>query len=243
MSEFTIVSCSPAMTEIIFALGAGDRLVGVTTFCDYPEKAKSIYKIGDLSNPSLERIVGLRPDLVVVNLPEQARIRRELEKFDIPVFVSSPTSLDDIYKEIQEIGMLLSRSHEADSIISHMKKIIKPVIRDHTVRVYVELSPRPLVTIGANSFINDIVEMAGAVNIFADLQKDYPVVSQEQVITRNPDIIIVLHPVTINDRTGWQSMDAIKNGKVYTALDQDYILRPGPRLTEGYKQLSKIFSD
>lgn len=256
---FKIVSLSPAMTENIFALGAAQDLVGVTTFCDYPEEAKKIYKIGDFSNPSLERIVSLKPDLVIVNLPEQMRIKRQLEKLNINIFISSPRTLDDIYNEIIEIGRIVKKQQAADSLVNYMKmhisRVDKPVlpvpkyIEGNAVegsskkRVYIELSPRPLVTIGAPSFLNELLEMAGAENIFADLGKDYPVVPQEEVIKRNPDVIIVLHPVSIKDRMGWQTVTAIKNNKVYTTLNQDHLMRPGPRLIIGFAQLKRIMDE
>lgn len=240
---FKIVSLSPAMTENIFALGAGQDLVGVTTFCDYPEEAKKIYKIGDFSNPSLERIIGLKPDLVIVNLPEQTRIRKELEKLDINIFISSPRTLDDIYNEITAIGRIVKKRQAADSLVNYMKMHISTVDRSSKKRVYIELSPRPLVTIGAPSFLNELLEMAGAENIFADLGKAYPVVPQEEVIKRNPDVIIVLHPEDIRDRLGWRTITAISNNKVYTTLNQDHLMRPGPRLIIGFEQLKRIMDE
>ena len=256
---FKIVSLSPAMTEIVFTLGAAQDLVGVTTFCNYPEQAKKIYKIGDFSNPSLERIVGLKPDLVIVNLPEQMRIKRQLEKLNINIFISSPRTLDDIYNEIIEIGRILKKEQAADSLVNYMKmhisRVYKPVlpvpkyIEGNAVegsskkRIYIELSPKPLVTVGAPSFLNELLEMAGAENIFADLVKDYPVVPQEEVIKRNPDIIIVLHPEKITDRLGWRKITAIKNNAVYTTLNQDHLMRPGPRLVIGFKELKEIIDE
>lgn len=256
---FKIVSLSPAMTEIVFTLGAAQDLVGVTTFCDYPEQAKYIYKIGDFSNPSLERIVGRKPDLVIVNLPEQMRIKRQLEKLNINIFVSSPRTLEDIYDEIIKIGRILKKEQAADSLVNYMKmrisRVDKPVlpvpkyIEGNAVegsskkRVYIELAPRPLVTIGAPSFLNELLAMAGAENIFADLGKDYPVVPQEEVIKRNPDVIIVLHPEKITDRLGWRKITAIKNNAVYTTLNQDHLMRPGPRLVIGFKELKEIIDE
>lgn len=239
-SGFKIVSLSPAMTEILFALGAGNSIVGVTTFCNHPEDAKKIYKIGDFSNPSIERIVGLKPDLVIVNLPEQMRIKKDLQKLQINVFVSSPKTLNDIYKEITEIGKITEKEHTADSLINYMQMNIKPAEHEEKKSVYIELSPRPIVTIGVNSFLNGLLEMAGGKNIFSDLKKDYPIVSQEEIIKRNPEIIILLHPKDIKKRVGWKKIAAIKNGKVYTNLNQDHLMRPGPRLVEGFKELRRI---
>jgi len=238
-----IVSLSPAMTEILFSLGAGDRLVGVTTFCDYPEQAKSIAKVGDFSHPSIERIVGLRPEMVIVNLPEQMRITRELEKLRIKIFTSSPRSLDEIFAEILALGKELDLNKQADSLVTYMKGHLQPVKTKHRKKVYVEISPKPIITVGANTFLNDLIDRAGGVNIFGDLNKDYPVVSQEAVIVRDPDLIIALHPETVTGRTGWQKINAIKNGRVYTGLNQDHLMRPGPRLVQGFEALAKVIND
>ncbi len=239
-TDFRIVSLSPAMTEILFSLGEEKNLVGVTTYCDYPEAAKRIYKVGDFSNPSIERILELKPDLVIVNLPEQSRIKQQLEKFGIRTFDSSPQTIDDIYAEILLLGKILKKENKADSLVSYMRMNI----RAHNYkrkRVFIELSPKPLITIGANSYLNELIEMAGGKNIFADMKKDYPVISQEQVILRDPEIIIVLHPEPVMERLGWQNVTAIKSNKVYTDLNQDWLMRPGPRLVFGFKELERIF--
>ncbi len=241
--DYRIVSLSPAMTEILFALGSGNNIVGVTTFCNYPEAAKRIYKIGDFSNPSVERIVGLKPDLVILNLPEQMRIKKQLEKLQINIFVSSPTSLEEIYKEIIEIGKIVKKEHNADSLVNHMRMNIKLIESMKRKSVYIELSPRPIVTIGKKSYLNELLELAGGRNIFADLDKDYPIVSQEEIIRRNPDIIILLHPENIEQRTGWRTIAAIKNKKVYTDIDEDYLMRPAPRIVKGFKELKRIIHE
>ncbi|MCX7995600.1 MAG: cobalamin-binding protein [candidate division WOR-3 bacterium] len=235
-----IVSLSPAMTEVIFAIGAGEYLAGVTTYCDFPDSAKKIYKVGDFSNPSIERIVALKPDFVIINLPEQRKIKNELEKLGIKVFITEPRRLEDIYKEIKELGRIVKKEREADSLMNFMKEIIKPKSKKKK-RVYIELSPRPLITIGRDSYLNELIEMAGGENIFADLNKDYPAVKQEEVIMRNPEIIIVFHPEDVVNRLGWGTIRAIKEKRVYRGLNPDYFLRPGPRLVLGFRELEQIF--
>ncbi|UCF69970.1 MAG: cobalamin-binding protein [candidate division WOR-3 bacterium] len=241
--EYRIVSLSPAMTEILFSIGAGDRIVGVTTFCDFPPQAKKITKVGDFSHPSIERIIALKPDLVIVNLPEQTRTKKDLDRLKIRTFVSSPHSLSEIYAELSALGTTLGLHEAADSLILYMKRNIDSV---HTLRrkkVYVEISPRPIVTIGVATFLNDMIREAGGENIFADLDKDYPTVSQEAVIARDPEIIIVLHPQDITGRIGWQSIRAIEERRVHTGLNPDHLMRPGPRLVEGYWALKEIIND
>lgn len=242
-SGFKIVSLSPAMTEILFALHAQNLLVGVTTFCDYPEQAKDIYIVGDFSNPSLERIVGLKPDLVIVNLPEQLRTKNQLERLQIKTFISSPESLADMYREIAEIGKIVNKESVAESLINAMKTQIKPSEGGAQKRVYIELSPRPIVTIGRYTFLNEMLELAGGVNIFSDLKKDYPVVSQEEIIKRNPEIIILLHPYDIADRVGWMDIEAIESKRIYRDLNRDVLMRPGPRLVEGFRALRKVLNE
>ncbi len=242
--SYRIVSLSPAMTEILFSLGAQDKIAGVTTFCDFPAQAQELTKVGDFSNPSLERIIGLKPDLVIVNLPEQARIKRELDRLGVAIFVSSPLSLSDIYGEIISLGVKLGLTEKADSLVEYMRKnIIEHTTPQRRKKVYVEISPKPIITIGKRTFLNELIHLAGATNIFEDLNKDYPVVNQETVITRNPDIIIVLHPQAITRRTGWQDVNAIKNHHVYTDLNEDHLMRPGPRLVQGFEALVKIVND
>lgn len=242
-SGYRIVSLSPAMTEMLFSLGAGDKIVGVTTFCDFPMQAKRITKIGDFSHPSIERIVALKPDLVIVNVPEQKRVKGELEKLGINIFVSSPNSLADIYEEIAAIGKTLGQERLADSLIEYMQSNLPVTSPENRKRVFVEISPRPIITIGAATFLNDLIERAGGVNIFSDLDKDYPVVNQEAVISRDPEIIILLHPQEIAGRTGWQKIRAIAKNRVYTDLNPDHLMRPGPRLVLGFQQLKRIIND
>jgi iron complex transport system substrate-binding protein len=242
-ADYRIVSLSPAMTEMLFNLGAGNKIVGVTTFCDFPEQAKQITKVGDFSHPSIERIVALKPDIVIVNLPEQKRIKGELKKLGINIFVSSPKSLVDIYNELSAIGKDLNLAKQADSLIQYMKHNLQSITQENPKRVFVEISPRPIITIGALTFLNDLIERAGGTNIFGDLKKDYPAVNQEAVITRDPEIIIVLHPEDITGRTGWQKIHAIRNDQVYTELNPDHLMRPGPRLVNGFRQLKRIIND
>jgi iron complex transport system substrate-binding protein len=231
------------MTEILFALSADSLIVGITTFSDYPEGAKKIYNVGDFSNPSMERIVGRQPNMVIVNLPEQARIERDLMKLNIPVFVSSPMSLHDIYQEVADIGVMVKREHAADSLIRYMKTHIAPMPTQARKSIYIELSPRPLITIGSRSFLNDLIEMSGGRNIFSDLDKDYPTVAQEEVIKRNPDIIILMHPESITGRLGWSTLTAVTQKHVYTVSDQDIFMRPGPRLVQGFMELKRLINE
>ncbi len=241
-SGHRVVSLSPAMTEIIFALDAEDLLVGTTTFCDYPEAARAKTRVGDFSNPSLERIVALKPTLVIVNPPEQNRTMNELRKLEINLFVSAPSSLDSLYQDIKSLGDIVGKKGEADSLVNYMQTSLV-ALPGGGRRVYVEISSRPLVTIGKASFLNELLTRAGATNVFADIDDAYPIVNQEAVIKKDPQIIIVLHPGTVADRTGWQHVDAVKNRRLYYDIAPELLLRPGPRLVAGFEKLCRILND
>jgi iron complex transport system substrate-binding protein len=239
-SGLRIVSLSPGMTETIFALGAERDLVGVTTYCDYPEAARKLPRVGDFSHPSLERIIALKPGLVIVNRPEQNRMQFELEAFKIPVFATEAGSLEGIYRDIVELGRRIGRSSQAESLVAGMRRKIRPG-GGKARSVYIELSPRPLITIGRDNFLNEMVEMAGGKNIFDDLDRSYPAVSQEEVIKRDPEMIIVLHPEGIKDRIGWNRIRAVRENRIHQDLNQDILLRPGPRLAQGFEALEELF--
>ena len=237
-SRVRVVSLAPSLTEIVYALGRGDDLVGVTVFCNYPPAVAKKYRVGDFSNPSLERIAALKPDIVLVTLPEQNRIKSEIEKLKIKTYNSSPASIEAIFKDIKAIGDLLHVSFRADSLIDSLRKElarINQVSPKDSARVYLEVSSQPLVSIGGSSYINEMVMLAGGRNIFADLKMDYPVISQEELLRRSPDVIFILHEAELGQRLGWQKIKAVRTKRIYYDLDPDLIFRPGPRVFEGVK--------
>lgn len=244
-----IVSLVPSVTEIIYALGRDSLLVGNTIYCDYPEAAKSIYKVGDFSNPSVERIVKRKPSLVFTTLPEQQKIVDELKKFKIPVYVNRPRTVDSVLIEIQNIGKLLDATDVANAIVSAIKIRTDEIAQRNlnlidSPRVYIEISGTPIMTIGSRSYINDLMRYAGAKNIFADIDREHVVTNSEELIQRNPDIIIILHPqakkAQIRKRLGWSQITAVKKGRIYDDLNPDYFFRPGPRFIYAVEDLSKI---
>jgi iron complex transport system substrate-binding protein len=248
-----IVCLVPSITEIIFALDRQEYLKGNTIYCDYPEPAKQIYKVGDFSNPSLERIANLKPEVVFATLPEQKMVIDRLQQLGIKVFVSQPKDIDGMLKEIREIGKALSAERKSDSLVNYLQSeldsitsIQSQVTSHKQTRVYLEISATPLMTVGNGSFINDVIRRAGGKNIFDDLSQEYPVIDQEEVIKRNPDVIFILHPLTksaeVKKRLGWQKISALKNGKIYDDVNPDLLFRPGPRIIEGIKVLAQRIS-
>ena len=238
-----VVSLVPSITETIYALGKEDLLVGVTVWDDYPEEVKEKPKVGDFSNPSLERILKLNPDIVFATLPEQRVTINRLRGLGIKVFVSQPKTVRDIFKEIKEIAHLLGVEERGDSLLKSMVQRIDSVKNNslsHRPRVYIELSANPLISIGGNSFLSEVIEIAGGENIFKDISQEYPMVPSEEVIKRDPEVIIVLHPGGgIGERLGWENVSAVKKNKIYNDIEENLLLRPGPRIVEGIEELAE----
>lgn len=232
-----IISLAPNLTETAFFIGAGDRLVGVTTYCNYPPGVREIEKVGDFANPSLERIVSLRPDIVLLALPEQRRLKTELEKLKIQTFASQPHNLLDIIDEIDSLARLLKQSSPKESLLD----LLKPIkATENRPGIYIELSSSPIITIGKTAFLDDVIKKAGGINIFTDISIEFPVVSWEEILRRDPDIILIFHNQKYRDREGWNRLTAPKTGMVFADLDQDIFLRPGPRTFKALKILKSI---
>lgn len=245
-----IVSLSPSGTEIIFALGLGDKLVGRTDFCTFPEEAKKIDSVGgfDGKSFSLENILAFNPDFVYLSNGMHNHLINSLENFGIQVYVSDINSIEDIFKEIISVSKLLNASDVGLNYVSKMKKELNNLKEDSSdVNIYCEIFNSPFLTCGKNSFINDIIEYAGGKNIFYFLDSTYPQVSEESIIVNNPQIILA-PDYSENDlnkiysRNGWQNIDAIKNKKVFS-VSGDIFTRPGPRVLEAVILLKEIINE
>ena len=245
-----IVSLSPSGTEIIFALGLGDKLVGRTDFCTFPEEAKKIDSVGgfDGKSFSLENILAFNPDFVYLSNGMHNHLINSLENFGIQVYVSDINSIEDIFKEIISVSKLLNASEVGLNYVSKMKKELNNLKEDSSdVNIYCEIFNSPFLTCGKNSFINDIIEYAGGKNIFYFLDSTYPQVSEESIIVNNPQIILA-PDYSENDlnkiytRNGWQNIDAIKNKKVFS-VSGDIFTRPGPRVLEAVILLKEIINE
>lgn len=245
-----IVSLSPSGTEIIFALGLGDKLVGRTDFCTFPEEAKKIDSVGgfDGKSFSLENILAFNPDFVYLSNGMHNHLINSLENFGIQVYVSDINSIEDIFKEIISVSKLLNASEVGLNYVSKMKKELNNLKEDSSdVNIYCEIFNSPFLTCGKKSFINDIIEYAGGKNIFYFLDSTYPQVSEESIIVNNPQIILApdysendLNKIYI--RNGWQNIDAIKNKKVFSVYG-DIFTRPGPRVLEAVILLKEIINE
>jgi iron complex transport system substrate-binding protein len=249
-----IISLSPSNTEILFAVGAGDSVVGDTDYCNYPEEAAGLQKVGGYSadSISIETIVSLDPDLVLADASGQETIIEALERSNIPVIAVKSSSFEDVYANIEMIGTASGHKDEATALVDEMKarvaavtEKIKDIPEADRPTVFWEVWDEPLMTIGPNTFTSQTIEMAGGVNIFADLSEDYPPVSDEEVVNRNPDFIMgpdsmgeKLTTSELASRPGWDKINAVINNHI-VLLDGDISSRPGPRIVDALETIAK----
>ena len=244
--EMRIVSLTPATTEILFALGLEKEIIGVTTYCDYPQKATEKFKVGSFSQPSIEKILTLKPDLVLTTDHEQNHIVFQLDKLNIRTYVHSPKTLEEMLLTIEDIGQLTNRYTEALALTKRLKvrinKISAAVYQipiKLTPSVYIEISANPIFTAGPGSFIDELITLAGGRNIADDIPRPYSYYSSEQVINNNPDCIIMTYMNKdsgldlIKRRVGWSKLSAVTNKMIFNDISPDWLLRPGPRLVDG----------
>jgi iron complex transport system substrate-binding protein len=242
-----IVSLAPSVTEILFALGAGDRVVGVTSYCDYPSEARSKESVGDTLKPNVERIVALKADLVIVSTASQVEsFVQKLEALGIPVYVTNPRSIEGVLESISAIGAIIGVADAARQLTDKLRgriALISSRLADRTPpSVFVILGTEPLITAGASSFINDLVNRAGGRSISADVSGDYPQYSLETAIAKEPEIILLQAGGNVLPERLKQT-PAARAGRVYR-MDDDLLLRPGPRIVDGLEQMAaKIHPD
>jgi iron complex transport system substrate-binding protein len=248
-----IVSLSPSTTEMVFLLGMGDSLVGVTDYCDYPPEAKQIERVGGFGKPSVEKLLALAPDLVVASGCDRGNVLPVLQKAGIRTLDVKIKSIDDMFQALRDIGDATNRRQRADQHVAAMQAELKAVAerlpdpkQSPPPRVFVELWDDPLDTIGGDAFLDDVIARAGGVNVAHDLPQPHVRISAEKVIEWDPDVIIIAHmarnpgsAAKIGQRIGWSELKAVKQDRVLCDIRCDLILRPGPRLIEGVKLLAE----
>lgn len=243
-----IVSLAPSITEMLFAIGAGDSVVGVTEFCDYPPEALTKTQVGD-SRANLEAILALEPDLVLAMEVIRDDVLKTLQQLKIPLFILEAQSLEHVYSHIQTLGRMLGRVPMANTLADTMRKDIQ-AIGDRTrslpkPRVLYVVYPQPFITVGSGSFIDQLLEFAGGENIAKDAGSAYPRLSMEVVLQKDPEIILfptmggTSSPETdIQQWSRWTTMSAVKNDRLHL-VPWALISRPGPRLVQGLAALAK----
>lgn len=249
-----IVSLAPSATEILFAVGAGALVVGNTNFCNFPAQAAALPKIGGVTarTISIEAIVDLTPDLVIAGSASQTPVAEALEALGIPVFMLDPQHFDDVYTNIAQLGAITGRTEQAEAVIGSMQMriaavtdVVATIPAEERPTVFWEVFDEPLMTAGPNTFIGQMIDLAGATSIFADVQEDYPQVSAEAIVERDPQVILgpdthveKLTPELVAQRPGWDALSAVQNGRVLL-LDADIVSRPGPRLADALEALAQ----
>jgi iron complex transport system substrate-binding protein len=249
-----ILSLSPANTEILFAVGAGDRVVGVTTYCNYPAEAADREKVGGFSaeTMSVEKILSLRPDLIVSDGAIHRRLVATLESLGLTVYAKEPVSFADTCAAIEDIGALTGNSADAAKVAAGMKaKLaaiqarVAAVPQSDRVTVFWEVFDEPLMTAGRGTFVTELLSLAGGTNIFGTFPVAWPQISEEEVLKANPAVIMggddhgeKLTVDQVKRRPGWARIDAVVNGRVYL-VNADIVSRAGPRLAEGVEAIAR----
>lgn len=250
--QFRIISLAPSTTEILFALGLEKEIVGVSLFCDYPAAAGRIDKVGTFSQPNVEKILSLSPDMIFCTGLEQAPVISKLRQLGLNVYVSDPSNFRELFDSIESIGKVAGREDEAAELIKSMKKEIEKasvasrvVSYEKRPKVFVEIWHSPIMTAGKGSFLDELITLAGGVNIAHDTPKPYSRFSAEKVIREDPDCIILAYMdkagsvKSVGRRFGWRGISAVKNNRIYDDINPDLYLRPGPRLVDGLKEIQK----
>jgi ABC-type Fe3+-hydroxamate transport system substrate-binding protein len=238
------VSLAPSITESIFAVGGGDRLVGVTTFCNYPPRAAAIAKVGDTLNPNLETIIALKPQVVFVSTASQIEAFTDtLAANGVTVYVTGADSLDGVFQDLEKLGELFGTEDRAKRVVADLQKRVDVVwqmagSRRH-VPVFVQFSREPLFTIGKQSYLNAVLEKAGAVSVTAEVESAFPKLSKETAAALQPEAIILSKSDdNAEPNEAFRNSPAVLNNKVFS-IDADLLSRPGPRLVDAMEQIAE----
>lgn len=243
-----IVSLSPTNTELIFSVGAGSKLVGVTEQCDFPEEAKTIEKIGSFSEANLEKIAEIKPDVVFAGGSINENLKTSLEELEIPVVTIDSQNIQDIFKSIELTGKITGCETKSSEVVSKMKADLEQIKQKveglEPVSVFYVVWRDPFKTAGKNTFIDEAITLAGGKNIAGNLEgwADY---SREELINQNPTGIIASQHFTIEEQTVetlssdelFMDLDAAKAKKVHIITDDSKISRGGPRLVEAIDEM------
>jgi iron complex transport system substrate-binding protein len=243
-----IVSLAPSSTEILYALGVGDRVVGVDQYSDWPPEAAKVPRVGSDLNPSVERIVALRPDVVFIATSANSReLPLELERLGVHVVISHVETLDDVWHDVIVAGDAVGRHDAGVALVDQLRARVAAtharVAALPPTRALVVVWADPLTVVGGHSFVDDEIRAAGGENIAGDAAQPYPQYSVERMLARAPEVIVVgSHKggPSVTPLTAHASLPAVKNNRVHS-VDGDLLFRPGPRLVEGIELLARLF--
>jgi iron complex transport system substrate-binding protein len=239
-----IISLSPSTTEILFAAGLGNNIIGVTTFCDHPEQAKLKPKIGGMSNPSLEAVVSLKPDIVIMTTDGNPQAFEErLLSIGIKTYVFRARTISELPDGIRKMGRALDEDGKFNTLASDLETAIERIKsekRRRREKILFIIWPEPLVVAGPGTEVDDAINLIGAVNIAGNAKTEYPKYSMEEILRQSPDIIFIgegkgMESVSSGLLKRLSNLKAVKNGKVFFV--SDHLYRLGPRVIQGIEEL------
>lgn len=246
-----IISLAPSITEILFALGLNEEIVGVTSFCDYPETASTKPRIGGFINPSIEKIVSLKPDLIIATRDgNRWETIHRLSDLGFSVYLINPKSFYGVMKAIHHIGVVVGREEESRKIIANMilkkEEIVTHIKSFARPKVFFQIGYTPIITVGKGTQADDLIRLAGGNSISRDESVSYPLYSVETIISKGPEIIIMSSMESKRDYLNlvkkwqnWTSIPAVKKNAIYV-VDSNLVDRPTPRTVEGLEVLAKM---
>ena len=243
-----IVSIASAATETLYAIGCGDEIVGRDKYSDYPPEVQEKPSVGSGSQLDVEAVLGLEPDLVIAWWFSREAIST-LEDKGLTVLAINPRSVDGVLDTIRTLGLVTGHLEEAESLIAEMqaridevKAGVKDIPKEDRPLVYYELTT-PMKTTGPGTFTNELIFMAGGINIAADEPVRYPILSEEYIIERNPDVIVIVSGGAsvdeVKGRAGWQNIKAVQDDRVYTI--DTHLVTSNPRIVQGLEQFARWF--
>lgn len=248
-----IVSTSTSDTEILFALGLGDKIYGVSDFDNYPEEAKDKPKMGGVVEPNVEAILEQEPDLVVTGNSISEEAAQNIRDLGITLYQTDPKNMEEVFDVIRETGLITNRQKEAEdvieemqSVIDHVKETVAEVAEEDKKKVYIEYNPGW--TVGKGEFMHELIELAGGINVAGDTE-GWIEVNEEKIIEENPDVIIYAADLVdeetgkqlgelIKERDGWEEITAIEENQM-VPIDEDIMSRNGPRIVEALQQIAE----
>jgi len=243
-----VVSLAPNLTEIVFAVGAGDRLVGRTSYCDFPVEAKAIAEVGDTLHPSLERIIALKPQVVLVSTASQLEVfTNQLQGQNIAVFVTDPHDLEGVFRSIGQIGEILGEKDQANLLVQELRErtnVVEQAVKQQPpVKVFYQVSGEPLYTAGHDAFVTDLMRRAGGASVTADVPGAWPKYSNESALAARPEAIILpsggsMGEANSNVAEALRQSPAVLQGRVYK-INDDHLARPGPRSVDGLVEMAR----
>lgn len=245
-----IISLAPNITEMLFELDCGDKIVGNTIYCNYPEGAKTIEKVGDLLTTNYEKIISLKPDIVFITVEGNTKESYEkLKNYGLKIFVSNPRNFNGIKKTFRDLANIFGKENICEDKISKWDSIVSSIVLDTNAKkesVMFLISLKPIMLAGKNTFVNEFIEICGKKNIAVGVEQNYPLYSREEILRINPDYIIF--PSDIENEKDisatypeWKNLKAFKNKNVII-VNPDLYFRPSPRFAVALAELNRKFT-